>query len=69
MKGAQVARASAIRANDEFVVVAHTCWSCDQQVRKKVARTLDRVDLSWYCEGCDVGWAGPGNELNGVPAA
>jgi hypothetical protein len=69
VEGAQVARASVIRANDEFVVVAHTCWSCDQEVLKKVARTLDRSDLSWYCEPCDVGWVGPGVPAGSEPVA
>jgi hypothetical protein len=36
---------------------------------KKVARTLDRADLSWYCEPCDVGWVGPGAEVDGAPVA
>jgi ribosomal protein L37AE/L43A len=68
VEGAQVARASVIRANDEFVIVAHACWSCDRQVSKRVARTLDRGDLSWYCEPCDVGWVGPGIEVGTEPA-
>jgi hypothetical protein len=69
VSGAQVARAGVIRANDECVTVFHTCWSCDQQVRKEVVPTVSRSELPWYCERCDVGWVGPGAVLGGDSAA
>ena len=50
-----------VALDNNHVRLQAACWSCGTLVRKLVPRrSRSHQHFHWNCDGCEVGWEGPG---------